>query len=107
LTGAFSGRGSMMLASATFTGGLRDFFGRLPGAFLDATDQLVLLAADKLLIVGSELGEFLFQLAFGDVPVPFDCESAHNIILVLLVSIAPSDVTKFLFASGVPRRLNP
>jgi hypothetical protein len=41
----------------------------LAGAFLDAPDQFLLFAFGELQMVIRELREFLFQFAFGDVPV--------------------------------------
>jgi hypothetical protein len=61
-----------MFAGATFGESLGDFFWVLTGAFLDAADQFIFLALDKLQVVIRELREFLFQLAFGDVPVAFE-----------------------------------
>jgi hypothetical protein len=62
------------------------FFPGLASAFLDATDQLFLLALGKSQIVIGELRKFLFQLAPGNVPVSFDCESAHIILNLILVA---------------------
>jgi hypothetical protein len=39
---------------------------------LDAANQFVLLALDELQIIVRELGPFLLQSAFDDVPVSFD-----------------------------------
>jgi hypothetical protein len=65
------------------------FFSALHGSFLDATDQFILLALGELQIVIRKLREFLFQFAFGDVPVSFGYESVH-IFVWLFVSAARS-----------------
>jgi hypothetical protein len=69
-----------MFAATIFTQGLLFFFPGLASAFLDATDQLFLLALGKSRIVIGELRKFLFQLAIGNVPKSFDCESGHIIL---------------------------
>jgi hypothetical protein len=71
-----------MFAVATFTEGLGNFFVVLTGAFLDATDQFIFLAPDELQIIIRELGEFLFQLALGNVPVSFEDKCAHITSLI-------------------------
>jgi hypothetical protein len=76
----------LVFATAAFVHGAFDFFPGLAGAFLDAADQFVFLALDKLEIVIRKLREFLFQLALGNVPVSFDGQSAHIIFVFVLFS---------------------
>jgi len=52
--------------------GCFDGFPSLACAFLNAPEQLVLLAVDELQIVICKARPFLFELAFDDVPVAFD-----------------------------------
>jgi len=57
-------------------------FNRFAGfarALLNPANQFVLLTFGVLEIVIRELGPFLFQFAFGDVPVAFDFECGHII----------------------------
>jgi hypothetical protein len=75
-----------MFAATVFTQGLLFFSTGLAGAFLDAADQLFLLALGKSRIVIDELRNFLFQLALGNVPVSFDCESTHIVLNLILVA---------------------
>ena len=63
---------------AGFLDGLFDRFAGFAGALLNAAKQFFLLAFDELQIAIRERGPFLFQLAFGDVPVAFDFECSHN-----------------------------
>ena len=90
-------------ATGTFIHRALNFFPGLPGAFLDAPDQFIFLAFDELQVVIRESCEFLFQLALGNVPVSFGCESAHMIFEFVRL-FQPRDPTRreFLFASGVP-----
>lgn len=69
---------SVAAPGATFVNDAFDFFLGLAGAFLDASDQLVLLAVHELQIVVRQLRKFLFQLAFGDVPVAFHFQCVHK-----------------------------
>lgn len=55
-----------------------DRFTGLAGALLNAAQQLILLAFGELEIVIREFGPLLFQLALGDVPIPFDFEFGHS-----------------------------
>jgi hypothetical protein len=55
-----------------------DHFTGFAGAFLNPAQQFFLFALDVLQIVIRELGPFLFQFAFGNVPVTFDFECSHN-----------------------------
>jgi hypothetical protein len=57
---------------------LLDRFAGFPGALLNPANKLFPLALGVLEIVIRELGPFLFQLAFGDVPVAFNFEFVHN-----------------------------
>ena len=72
-----------------------NIFPGLACSFLDSTDQLLLLANDELEVVIGELGPFLFDLAFENVPVPFDFEFVHRCCFCLVA----------LF-SGVSQRRN-
>jgi len=56
----------LAFASAAFVNGSLNFFLGLAGAFLDAANQFVFLALDKLEVVIRKLREFLFQLALGN-----------------------------------------
>ncbi len=47
-------------------------------AFLNASEQLFLLAFDVLKVVVGELGPLLLEVAFDDVPVAFDFEFCHR-----------------------------
>ena len=89
-----------MFAATVFTQGLLGGFLDLIGAFLDATDQLFLLALGKSRIVIGELCKFLLQLAFGNVPVSFDCESTHIVLNLILVDAwlraIKANTTKYL-----------
>jgi hypothetical protein len=57
---------------------LLDGFAGFARFFLDATEEFLLLAFGKLEIVVRERGPFLFQLAFGDVPIAFDFKCGHK-----------------------------
>jgi hypothetical protein len=74
----------LVFATAAFVHGAFDFFLGLAGAFLDAANQFVFFALDKLEVVIRKLCEFLFQLALGNVPVTFDGQSAHIIFCLFL-----------------------
>jgi hypothetical protein len=70
-----------LLAAAGGAGFLECLFDRFagfPGALLNPANKLFLLAFGVSEIVIRELGPFLFQLAFGDVPVAFDFECVHS-----------------------------
>ena len=58
-----------------------DGFTGFAGGLLDAANEFVLFAFNILEVVVGELGPFFFQLAFGDVPVAFDFECVHNVIV--------------------------
>jgi hypothetical protein len=58
-----------------------DRFAGFTGALLNPANQFFLFAFGVLEIVIRELGPLLFQLAFGDVPVAFDFECSHNMIV--------------------------
>jgi hypothetical protein len=89
-----------MLVAAAFTDRLFNFFPRLAGAFLNATDQFVFLAFGELQIVIRKLRKFLFQLALGNVPVSFGCKSAHIILVVMFLHASGAgDISS---ARGVP-----
>jgi hypothetical protein len=86
-TARFSGirapppRNVRLIAATGGTGFLDRLFDRFAGfarALLNPANQFFLFACDVLEIVIRELGPFLFQLAFGDVPVAFDFECSHN-----------------------------
>lgn len=47
------------------------------GAFLNAAEQFVFRALDVSQIIIRELGPFLLELAFGDVPVSFNFKFIH------------------------------
>ena len=57
---------------------LLDRFAGFPGALLNPANKLFLLAYGVSEIVIRELRPFLFQLAFGDVPVAFNFEFVDN-----------------------------
>jgi hypothetical protein len=63
---------------AGFLDGLFDRFAGFARALLNPANQFFLLAFGELEIAICELGPFLFQLAFGDVPVAFDFKCGHN-----------------------------
>ena len=65
-------------ACAGFLDGLFNRFAGFARALLDSAEKFFLLAFGILEIVIRERGPFLFQLAFGDVPVAFDFECCHN-----------------------------
>jgi len=69
---------------AGFLHGLFDRFAGFARAFLNPSDQFFLFAFGELEIVIRELGPFLFQLAFGDVPVAFDFKCCHNVTVCCL-----------------------
>jgi len=69
------------LAAASGAGFLDRFFDRFTGfarALLNPANHFFLLSYGILEIVIGELGPFLLQLAFGDVPVAFNFEGSHN-----------------------------
>ena len=57
---------------------LLDRFTDFAGALLNSAKHFFMLPFGELQIVIRELGSFLFQLAFGDVPVAFNFECSHN-----------------------------
>src|SRR5664279_189317 len=63
---------------AGFLERLLNRFAGFPGALLNPSNKLFLLAFGILEIVIRELGPLLFQLALGDVPVAFDFKCVHN-----------------------------
>jgi len=70
-----------LFATAGGAGFIECLFDRLAGctrALLNPANQFLGLAFGKLEIVVRKLGPFLFQLAFGNVPVAFDFECVHN-----------------------------
>jgi hypothetical protein len=94
-----------MLAAATFGHHGANLLSGLPGDFLDAPDQLLLLAFDVLQIVIGELGELLLKSAPGDIPVALELECDHNVFGLGAVYIChPLErELKDSFACGVPR----
>ena len=72
-----------LAAAAVVSQGFLHRFARGTRTFLDAPDQLVLFAFDKLKVIISELGPLLLELAFGDVPVSFELECVHMFSFVL------------------------
>jgi hypothetical protein len=77
-----------MFAAAAFVHGSFNFFFGLAGAFLNAANQFIFLALGELQVVISELCQFLFQLALGNVPVSFGGECAHILLMCLVVIAA-------------------
>jgi hypothetical protein len=74
-------RAAILFAAAGGAGFLDRFFDRFTGfarALLNPANQFFLLAFGELQIAIRKFGPFLFQLAFGDVPVAFDFECSHN-----------------------------
>jgi hypothetical protein len=65
--------------------GFFDRFAGFPGALLNAAQQFILLAFRKLQIVIRELGPFLFEFAFGNIPVTFYFKRVHIIRFVCYV----------------------
>jgi hypothetical protein len=80
---------------AGFVECLFDRFAGFPGALLNPANKLFLLAFCVSEIVIRELGPFLFQLAFGDVPVAFNFEFVHNNSFCIL----------FLFTANVTAKV--
>jgi hypothetical protein len=99
--GLLARRIHLVFATAAFVHNTVNFFPVPPCALLDAADQLVLLALGELQFVIRKLREFLFQFAFGDVPVSFGCESAHGFCLVVCFR-RTTRRDGILPASGVP-----
>jgi hypothetical protein len=92
--------------AATFINDAFYVFLALAGAFLDASNQLIFFAMHKLQVVIRELRKFLFQLAFGNIPGPFHCQHAHNLICWRYVLYVTPRFVK-LFARDVPpKKLN-
>jgi hypothetical protein len=68
-------------ATATFAGicdCLLDCFTRFTRTFLDAAEQFVVFAFSVLKIIIRKLGPLLLQLAFRDIPIPFNFKFVHN-----------------------------
>jgi hypothetical protein len=86
----------LVMAAAAFVQGALNFFPGLAGALLDAANQFILLALDELHFVIRKLRKSLFQLALGDVPVPFGCEQAHKILRLVMLFL-PRDLTRMNF----------
>jgi hypothetical protein len=63
---------------AGFLERLLNRFAGFSGTLLNPANKLFLLAFGILEIVIREFGPFLFQLAFGYVPVAFDFKGIHN-----------------------------
>jgi hypothetical protein len=59
-----------------------DLLFRLSRAFLNPTDQLIRFAFEKLQVIIGELGEFLFQLSFRNVPVALVGKCIHEMLHV-------------------------
>jgi hypothetical protein len=59
-------------------------FTGFPGDLLNPADQLVLFAFSVGEVIIRELRPFLFQLAFGDIPVAFNLECVHLICVFWL-----------------------
>jgi len=76
-------------------------FAVFAGGFLDAADQLFLLALGVGQVVIGELGPFLFELALGDVPVAFDFECVHNGFVFCWFSSAAGMAAKYSRARAV------
>jgi hypothetical protein len=73
---------SRLLAAASGAGFFDRFFDRFTGftrALLNPANYFFLLSNGVLEIVIRELGPFLLQLAFGDVPVALNFECCHRI----------------------------
>jgi hypothetical protein len=79
-----------------FLNGVFDHFTRFAGELLNPAKQFFFLAVGVTEIVVRELRPFLFQFAFGDVPVAFDFKCSH-IIFCFFVCCQRGE--KFLFAS--------
>ena len=94
----FNCHAHLMMAAMAFNH-LPVFPPGLAGAFLDAANQFVLLAFDELQIIIRKLRKFLFQLAFGNVPVSFGYKRAHIFGQVVLPQFKRG---KFPFAGSVP-----
>lgn len=92
----------LTVTAATLFGGDFDF-SRVAGPFLNAANQFVFLAFNELQIVAKDLRKFLFQFAFGDVPISLDDLSAHNLFSSLVAW--KSAITKSTLASGVPLQI--
>jgi hypothetical protein len=73
------------VAGVVFLHHFFDCFTRFARALLNAAQQLLLHALDIMEIVVGEVGPFLFQFAFRDVPVAFDFECVHNIALAFVL----------------------
>jgi hypothetical protein len=76
--------GLLAAAGRGFLDGLFDRFTGFARALLNAAQQFIVFAFGALEIVIRELGPLLLQLAFGDIPVAFDCECVHIALFCLL-----------------------
>jgi hypothetical protein len=88
---------SILLAPAgggVILDGVFDHFTRFAGELLNPAKQFFLLTFGVTEIVVRQLRPFLFQLALGDVPVAFDSECVHIILI-----FCRQRGEKFLFAS--------
>jgi hypothetical protein len=86
-------------AATTFAGicdCLLDCFTRFTRTFLDASEQFVMLAFSVLQIIIRELGPLLLQLAFRDIPVPFNFKFGHNTPSFFVVFAAKMTANEFL-----------
>jgi hypothetical protein len=68
------------ITAAAFLDGRLNPVPGLAGALLDAPDQFVGFALRKFEVVIRKLPKFLFQFAFGDIPVSFDGERTHMLV---------------------------
>jgi hypothetical protein len=67
-----------------FFDSLFDSFTGFACAFLNPANDFFLFAFGVLKIVIRQLGPFLFELALGDIPVAFDFERCHNLLVLFL-----------------------
>jgi hypothetical protein len=65
-------------AGTSFLDGFFDRFTLFTGALLYPAQQFIVLTFCKVEIIIRELGPFLFQLTFDDVPIAFNFEFVHN-----------------------------
>lgn len=72
-----------MFAATAFIYDIFDFVPGLAGQFLDATNQFVFFALAELQVVIRKLSKFLFQFAFGNIPISFRGKSAHIFFLLV------------------------
>jgi hypothetical protein len=57
----------------------------LAGAFLDAANQFIFFPGNELEIVIGKVGPFLFDFAFGNIPIAFNFEFIHILAFLLMV----------------------